>query len=139
MEWDELRFDVRLLQRVPYEGVSRMQTSLRRRHRDRVVRRGIGMTIESDFYATEAGRAHFSDQLQSIRYCVQETCNFDALYAYLTCGNYDFRCTRLSFDLLCMLCNGSCFYARVYQCSQTTCRRAFAPAARSARPWRTRS
>lgn len=33
-------------------------------------------TIESDFYATEAGRAHFSDQLTSIRYCVQETCNF---------------------------------------------------------------
>lgn len=102
-----------------------MQTSLRRRHRDRVVRRGIGMTIEvtraaqtslppptltfaccsqSDFYATEAGRQHFTDQLTSIRYvsgttaaasiyapqprvrvpnalfaraqCVQETCNF---------------------------------------------------------------
>lgn len=30
------------------EGISRMQTSLRRRHRDRVVRRGIGMTIESE-------------------------------------------------------------------------------------------
>jgi len=27
---DEIRFDVRLMQRVPYEGVSRMQTSLRR-------------------------------------------------------------------------------------------------------------
>jgi hypothetical protein len=53
---------------VPYEGVSRMQTSLRRRHRDRVVRRGIGMTIESDFYATDAGRQHFRDQLTSIRY-----------------------------------------------------------------------
>lgn len=52
VEWDEIRFDVRLLQRVPYEGVSRMSTSLRRRHRDRVVRRGIGLTIESDFYAT---------------------------------------------------------------------------------------
>ena len=39
VEWDEVRFDVRLMQRVPYEGVSRMQTSLRRRHRDRVVRR----------------------------------------------------------------------------------------------------
>ena len=76
---------------LQYEGISRMQTSLRRRHRDRVVRRGIGMTIESDFYATEAGRAHFSDQLTSIRYCVQETCNFDCLFAYLTCGNYDFR------------------------------------------------
>lgn len=42
-----------------------MQTSLRRRHRDRVVRRGIGMIIESDFYSTEAGRAHFQDQLTS--------------------------------------------------------------------------
>jgi len=33
------------------------------------------------------------DQLKSIRYCVQETCNFDVLYAYLSCGNYDFNCT----------------------------------------------
>ena len=31
------------------------------------------MTIESDFYATDAGRAHFRDQLTSIRFCVQET------------------------------------------------------------------
>ena len=86
-----LRFDVRLLQRVPYEGVSRMQTSLRRRHRDRVVRRGIGMVIESDFYATDAGRDHFRNQLTGIRYCVQETCNFDVLHAYLTTTNYDFH------------------------------------------------
>ena len=48
------------------------ETSLRRRHRDRVVRRGLGMMIESDFYATQAGREHFKNQLQSIRYCVQE-------------------------------------------------------------------
>ena len=63
------------MQRVPYEGVSRMQTSLRRKHRDRVVRRGLALIIESDFYATDAGRAHFADQLTSIRYCVQETCS----------------------------------------------------------------
>lgn len=83
-----------------------MQTSMRRRHRERVVRRGIGLVIESepsshqlsnhppspvhshpsilmpptfdfriigDFYATEAGRSHFANQLTSIRYCVQET------------------------------------------------------------------
>ena len=68
VEWDEVRFDVRLMQRVPYEGVSRMQTSLRRRHRDRVVRRGLALIIESDFYATDAGRQHFADQLTSIRY-----------------------------------------------------------------------
>ena len=53
---DEVKFDVRLMQRVPYEGVSRMQTSLRRKHRDRVVRRGLALIIESDFYATDAGR-----------------------------------------------------------------------------------
>ena len=29
VEWDEIHFDVRLMQRVPNEGVSRMQTSLR--------------------------------------------------------------------------------------------------------------
>ena len=43
-----VRFDVRLMQRVPYEGVSRMQTSLRRKHRDRVVRRGLALIIESE-------------------------------------------------------------------------------------------
>ena len=94
VEWDEVRFDVRLMQRVPYEGVSRMQTSLRRKHRDRVVRRGLALIIESDFYATDAGRQHFADQLTSIRYCVQETCNFDTLYAYLSSSNYDFNYDR---------------------------------------------
>ncbi len=60
---------------MQYEGVSRMTTSLKRRHRDRVVRRGIGMIVESDFYRTDAGRKHFGMQLDSIRYCVQETCS----------------------------------------------------------------
>jgi len=83
--WDEVHFDVRLLQRVPYEGASRMQTSMRRSHRDRVVRRGIALIVESDFYRTEAGRKYFSDQVTSIRYCVQETANYDVLFSYLTC------------------------------------------------------
>ena len=30
------------------------------------------MMIESDFYATDAGRQHFEQELLSIRYCVQE-------------------------------------------------------------------
>lgn len=50
-----------------------MQTSLRRRHRDRVVRRGIGMTIESDFYSTDQGRQHFRDQL-TVRGCPRAQC-----------------------------------------------------------------
>jgi len=90
VEWDEIRFDVRLMQRVPYEGVSRMTSSMKRKHRDRVVRRGLGMLIESDFYTTAAGREHFANQLTSIRYCVQETCNYDVIFAYLTAANYDF-------------------------------------------------
>ena len=49
-----------------------MTTSTKRKQRDRIVRRGLAMLIESDFYATEAGRAHFANQLNSIRYCVQE-------------------------------------------------------------------
>ena len=53
---------------LQYQGVSRMTTSMKRRHRDRVVRRGLGMLIESDFYTTAAGREHFSNQIQSIRY-----------------------------------------------------------------------
>ena len=94
----EMRFDVRLLQRVPYEGVSRLTTSMQRRHRDRIVRRGLAMMLESDFCkqhpilcvyhvalgahcfvyfvyidATEAERKHSENQLLSIRYCVQET------------------------------------------------------------------
>ena len=48
-------------------GVSRMTTSMKRKHRDRVVRRGLGLIVESDFYTTPAGRAHFANQLQSIR------------------------------------------------------------------------
>lgn len=40
VQWDEAHFDIRLLQRVPYEGVSRLQTSLRRQFRERAVRRG---------------------------------------------------------------------------------------------------
>jgi len=90
VEWDQITFDVRLMQRVPYEGVSRMTTSTKRKQRDRIVRRGLAMMIESDFYTTAAGRSHFANQLQSIRYCIQETCNYDVLFAYLTSSNYDF-------------------------------------------------
>ena len=137
VEWDEMHFDVRLLQRVPYEGVSRMQTSLRRRHRERVVRRGIGMV--SWLSSTRRPRAPARalahaclrraaddrvgllldrrrpralqgpapvDPLLVSAACppvvlchppstntwfslrsVQETCNFDVLYSYLTCTN----------------------------------------------------
>ena len=88
VQWDRIEFNVRLLNQVPYEGVSRMQTHLRRSFRERVVRRGVGMQIESDFFLTEQGRQHFRDHLMSIRMAVQETANFDGLFAMLTTPNY---------------------------------------------------
>ena len=93
------------------------------------------MTIESDFYATDAGRAHFQDQLTSIRYCVQETCNFDTLFAYLTCGNYDVslshkhrHVTRLHAQLKAHT------FRSLARSSATTSPRGCAPAAPFARP-----
>ena len=91
VKWDVCKFDVRLLAQVPYEGVSRMQTSERETQSAAVVRRGIAMQIESDFFLTEAGRQHFKDHLMSIRMAVQETSNFDGLFSLLACPNYPFH------------------------------------------------
>lgn len=68
-----------------------MQTSIRRSHRARVLRRGTAILIESDFYRTARGREYFGDQIKGVRYCIQETCNFDVLFALLTCEQYDFK------------------------------------------------
>ena len=53
-----------------------MQTSIRRTHRDRVVRRGAAIMAESDFYRTEAGVRQFSNEVRSVQQCVQLTCNY---------------------------------------------------------------
>ena len=51
--------------------------------------------IESDFYATDAGRQHFSDQLTSIRYCVQEyAAALPTRLAHMPCAH------RLTFGVL---------------------------------------
>ena len=47
-----------------------MQTSLRRRQRDRVVRRGLAMMIESDFYATDVKHRAFSNATHSLKYVI---------------------------------------------------------------------
>ena len=49
---------VRRLTLLRSAGVSRMQTSLRRKHRDRVVRRGLGLVIESDVRHRPRLRSH---------------------------------------------------------------------------------
>lgn len=91
IKWDKMDFDVRILQRIPYEGASRLQTSIKRSFRERVVRRGIAMMVESDFYRTPQGIQYFLDQVKSIQYCVQETCNYDCMFALITCFQHDFH------------------------------------------------
>ena len=90
VEWDEIRFDQRLMQRVPYEGTSRMITASKRKHGASMVRRGLAFMIESDFYRTPQGRQFFNNQIRSIQHCVQQTLNFETIYALLESGNYDF-------------------------------------------------
>ena len=65
VEWDEVRFDVRLMQRVPYEGTSRMQTSLRRRQRDRVVRRSVPLPSNSVFNSQPLPKCASTDRVRS--------------------------------------------------------------------------
>lgn len=91
VEWNIARFDQRILQRVPSEGSSRMLTASKNNFRERTVRYGAGISIESDFYRTEAGRKFFSDQMMSLRYCVQMTINHDVMYTLLTVPFYDFN------------------------------------------------
>ena len=38
------------MQRVPYEGVSRMTTSMKRKHKDRIVRKGLAMMSTRTFF-----------------------------------------------------------------------------------------
>lgn len=99
VEWNELSFDRRLMQRVPYEGTSRMLTSLKRSHRDRMVRHGLAMMIESDFFRTREGREHFINQIKQIRDCVILTCNHEVMWTLLTCHNCKRRYNRTPFPV----------------------------------------
>ena len=51
---------------------------------------------------------------------VCRTCNFDCLYSYLTCGNYDFRCKRFSFEPRHAFCSRTAFSHSSFLC---LCRR----------------
>ena len=92
--WDEHIYDIRMLQPVPYEGVSRNQTSLSRSHSGKMIRRGIGLILESDFFATAAGKKMFAEHLTGIQLSVQETENYDVMFALLTTENSSFKYMR---------------------------------------------
>lgn len=87
--WNEWHFSSTLAGRVPHEGVSRLVSSSKRAFKDHVVRRGLAMILEHGFMNTPEGEEQYIRNLVGIRQCVQETCNYDVIHAYLTCRNYD--------------------------------------------------
>lgn len=89
VQWNEWHFTSTLAGRVPHEGISRLVSSSKRTFRDHVVRRGLALILEHGFMNTPEGEEQYIRSLLGIRQCVQETCNYDVIYAYLTCKNYE--------------------------------------------------
>ena len=56
-----------------------------------MTRRGIGLLLESDFFATEKGKQAFAEHLVAIQMSVQETENYDVMFALLTTDNMSFK------------------------------------------------
>jgi len=96
VEWNEVKFNESPLGRTPNQGTSRLLTASKRRYQDRLVRRGIALLLESDFFSTQEGQRHFAEQLKSIANCVQETMNMDVIFKLISAKNYDLEFTRNS-------------------------------------------
>jgi len=94
VEWNEVKFNEAPLGRTPYQGTSRLLTASKRKYQDRLVRRGIALLLESDFFSTGEGQKHFAEQLRSIANCVQETMNMDVIFKLISTKNYDLEFTR---------------------------------------------
>jgi hypothetical protein len=94
VEWNEVKFNEAPLGRTPNQGTSRLLTASKRRYQDRLVRRGIALLLESDFFSTPEGQRHFAEQLKSIANCVQETMNMDVIFKLISTKNYDLEFTR---------------------------------------------
>jgi hypothetical protein len=85
--WDRWEFGTSIMEPVPHEGVPRSLSVSRTMGAASAVRRGKMLQVEGDFYATEAGRRKFTDQLTAMVQSVQITQNYDTIWALLTCKN----------------------------------------------------
>lgn len=93
VEWNEVTFNQMPLDRTPYQATSRLMTMSKRKYRDRLVRRGVALLLESDFFSTPEGQQNFAEQLKSIAQCTQETMNLDVLYKLVSAPHYDLSYT----------------------------------------------
>lgn len=96
---DKIEFDVRPAGSVPYEGISRLLTSSRSSASTVTNRKGVAFLLEAGFYETQKGKDTYKRNCIGIARSVQETHNYESMYAILTCKNYE-RAWRQSFDTI---------------------------------------
>lgn len=82
--WSVWTFDQNIVGAVPNEGPVRLVKSRESSHAAKTVRRGIGFTVEHDFWRTERGQRNYYYNILQIRASVQLTCNYDVITAILS-------------------------------------------------------
>lgn len=83
--FNEWHFNLVMAGRVPHEGVSRLVTSSKSAFSDHVVRKGLAFIMEADFYDTPEGDVHYQRNILGITQSVQETSDYDTIWALLSC------------------------------------------------------
>jgi hypothetical protein len=89
IQWNEIRFDEHMVDRVPTEGVSRLIKSQRTRHNEKTVRRGIAFILEHGFMNTEEGKQQYILNIRQIKQAVQQTNNLDVVATCFYTPRYD--------------------------------------------------
>ena len=92
--WNVWKFEETLAGRVPHEGVSRLIRSRREQFNERLVRRGIAMTLEHGFLYSEMGRQQYVQNIVEIKKAVELTMSFDALSTLLMCKRFNIQWER---------------------------------------------
>lgn len=89
IQWNEIRFDEHMVDRVPTEGVSRLIKSQRTRHNEKTIRRGIAFLLEHGFMNTEEGKQQYILNIRQIKQAVQQTNNLDVVATCFFTPRYD--------------------------------------------------
>lgn len=89
VEWNEWFFDGGVAEQVPHEGVSRLLTSQKTKHKKTILRRGIGFKMEGDFFGTEDGKEAYRRNIKGIANTVKETQDYDTIVQLLLANTYE--------------------------------------------------
>ncbi len=88
-EWNEARFHKHMLDREPEEAVPRMTTHTYRSGSASMVRYGICLMLERNFYLTPKGQQTYLFNLEQLRIAAVETCSHGVMVAVLEHKPYE--------------------------------------------------